>query len=100
MWRGVPASNRVWGGGVWCALRLSKLARGLRRSSHRQNIAQIPDDQRRVPVINPPDQIRAVQAYAETRQSDGHDLGSCDCNARTQMHERTNEGTGFGDAEL
>ena len=65
-----------------------------------EDVAEIPDHQNGVPVVDPSNQVRTVQEHAHTCQANRHDFGNCDRETGTEMQQRANERAGFRDAEL
>jgi hypothetical protein len=89
----------------WCAVMATIVLTlwwklGLDRRLRQENVEEIPDHQPREPVVDPADQIGAVQAHANTCQANRHNLGDGDRKTRTEMQQRANERAGFGDAEF
>ena len=89
----------------WCAVMATvaltlwwKL--GLDRRLRQEYVEEVPDHQPREPVVDPADQVGAVQAHANTRQANRHNLGDGDRKTRTEMQQRANERAGFRDTEL
>ncbi|MBZ5596132.1 MAG: phosphatase PAP2 family protein [Acidobacteriia bacterium] len=95
----------------WCAVVVTLILTlrwklELRRPSrltaalHGEDVAEIPDHQKGVPVVDPAHQIRTVQEHAQTGKADGDDLGNGHGKTRAEMQQRANERAGLRDAEL
>jgi len=65
-----------------------------------EDVAEIPDHQNGVPVVDPSDQVRSVQEHAHTCQANRYDFGNRDRKTGAEMQQRANERAGFRDAEL
>ncbi len=125
-WDSVARSRAFWGGAIltagwmgalrlgvfqnsfavsWCAVIATVVFTlwwklGLDRRLRQQDVEEVPDHQPGEPVVDPSDQIGAVQCHADTRERYRHKLGGCDRKAGSEMQQRANERAGFRDAEL